>query len=112
MPDQLTHEEIGLALAFNPFEGDRYGEFRELCDEVRVARKQHSCHVCAGAVNPGEQYRVTTAMVDGDMCTSKFCIHCLKAMVRSKQGVEFRFYLRMKRGEKQRAIPLTAEEKT
>lgn len=43
---------------------------------VMSARKQHSCGECERSIEPGEQYRSTSGLFDGEWLTNNVCHHC------------------------------------
>ena len=60
----------------------------DYCDDfwtlsgVRVskARKVHKCNECRREIAPGEQYRRTSALIEGQWDTFRACSHCMVAV--------------------------------
>lgn len=48
-----------------------------LWEETPTARQHHECSTCGRTINPGEQYRRTRCIFDGEApYTVKECAHC------------------------------------
>ncbi len=45
-------------------------------EKVRKARKQHVCGECWRFIEPGEKYIYGAGKFDGEMYSSKMCLHC------------------------------------
>jgi hypothetical protein len=81
--DRRTQDEIDEAcLNFNPFEGDRDCNIRELSDQMVVGRKDYECQICNEPIAKGERHRakVEISYDDRRAMTFRFCSLCCKAM--------------------------------
>lgn len=47
-----------------------------LRDNIRTARKEHTCHECFRTIRAGESYRNESYTFDGTAVTHKTCRHC------------------------------------
>lgn len=45
----------------------------------RTARKPHACGECGRDIAPGEHYKVSSYVMDGQFFTNKACAHCAVA---------------------------------
>jgi hypothetical protein len=77
--DELTFED---ALDFDLFQGD-FGTPGDSClsDKIVKCRKVHTCHICAGAIEPGETARSSKWKFDGELFSYYCCDSCVRAMV-------------------------------
>jgi hypothetical protein len=48
-------------------------------EQLRTARKSHTCSECDRTIAPKEKYAYTSYGKDGDMGSNKTCQHCLTA---------------------------------
>lgn len=49
-----------------------------LRDETRRARKPRHCGMCSASIRPGDLYRVTTMIHDGDLYDWRECLPCYR----------------------------------
>jgi hypothetical protein len=42
----------------------------------RTARKEHRCHECGHAIQPGERYQIESGIWDGAPASFKWCADC------------------------------------
>mgnify|MGYP001139135014 CR=1 FL=1 len=73
--------DIQDCLMFDPFDGDD-GESRVLLDKMVVARKQHDCFHCGGAIGVGATHRHMKEVFDGAFHVFRWCGECCKAMIK------------------------------
>lgn len=61
---------------------DREG-VRKIGDKIVLARKDAVCMICFQGAPAGTHHRVETAVVDGEMCSARYCETCCAAMAAS-----------------------------
>jgi hypothetical protein len=47
-------------------------------ESFRVARKQHCCEDCPATIAPGERYRHTTVLFEGQWSRHRHCTECVE----------------------------------
>ena len=58
---------------------DRPDEMEQLLSRSqRVARKPHECGECGHTIDPGDTYEVDATVFDGEFCTHKTCLPCVR----------------------------------
>lgn len=55
---------------------DADGDWTELADETRRARKEHRCSECGRTIAVGESYQYIVGKSEGELCDSRCCAHC------------------------------------
>lgn len=73
------------ALNYNPFEGERDTNTRQLSNKMLTARAAHTCIICCGGIVPKERVRALTEVNydDHQVKTFYFCGPCCEAMALS-----------------------------
>ncbi|ECD2968449.1 hypothetical protein YG56_21080 [Salmonella enterica subsp. enterica serovar Kentucky] len=81
---KLTDEQVSATLDFDLFQGD-FGSpsDRELSNKIVIGRVKHSCHICAGTIENGEQHRAAWWVFDGELMGYRVCFECCVAAAAS-----------------------------
>lgn len=61
---------------------------------VRTARKAHRCYECSATIAPGERYRFTSGIWDGEPASFRWCADCasIAALCREVSRAEHAVY--------------------
>ena len=60
-----------MRAAWDAHQRENRPDFVEIADEVRCARKVHTCDDCDGEITPGQRYSRQVMTVDGDFTVTK-----------------------------------------
>ncbi|MFA5420198.1 MAG: hypothetical protein WC341_17225 [Bacteroidales bacterium] len=69
-------------MEYDPFDGD-FGDPGDkiLSDKMVLAKKEHQCFWCGLPIKPKELHRSRVDIINGELCSYRWCNDCCSAMV-------------------------------
>jgi len=84
----LADGDLETAMAWEPFAGDRGPrDLRVLRDSLVVARCDHACHECGGAITTGTKHRQRVEASEDGLGSFRWCHVCMLAHGRAVLGI-------------------------